>query len=181
MAIKPILFNTEMVKAIMEGRKTQTRRVCKGQPQGCITPPDVMGYEPPFHIDDILWVRETWNYGYVESSDAEGSDESWFEELRKPATGYLGALSRYFYLADKVDEQIMDEIGGKWRPSIHMPKEAARIFLRVKAVRVERLQDMKAQDSLDEGVKLHLYGIVNGADPLLPFAELWNKIGRAHV
>jgi len=172
--MKPILFNTEMVKAILESRKTQTRRPVKGLP---LAEPwfDIENGNPlmcdengdwypaerfsKIQPDDILWVRETWNYGYIESSDAEGSLESWFEELRKPATGYLGALSRYFYLADKADEEIMDKIGGKWRPSIHMPKDAARLFLRVKDVRMERLQDMSEEDAISEGYS----GICHGA------------------
>lgn len=172
MKAKPILFNTDMVRAIVEGRKTQTRRMCKGLPQDDTVSPVMIGYEPPFLADDILWVRETWNYGYVESSDEEGSHESWFEELRKPAIGYLGALSRYFYLADKADEQIMDEIGGKWRPSIHMPKDAARIFLRVKNVRCERLKQILAspQDFSAEGVKTK-----TAPSMLWEFKDIWNS------
>ena len=188
MGIRPILFNTEMVKAIMENRKMHTRRLVKGLP---LAEPWFTVYDgKPMMCDengewypaerfstvqpgDILWVRETWNYGYIESSDAEGSHESWFEELRKPATGYLGALSRYFYLADKADEQIMDEIGGKWRPSIHMPKEAARLFLWVVRVRCERLQDMTPEDCAnDGGFDLEAIKTV-GIAPL--FGTLWDS------
>ena len=179
MAIKPILFNTQMVRAILEGRKKTTRRVIKakgyditGIPSWAMfrrNPDDfffdvcktgkepssktatTILIEPPARPGDFLWVRETWNYGYVETSDAEGCNESWFEELRKPASGYLGALSRYFYVADKDDEQIMSEIGGKWRPSIHMPREAARLLLKVKDVQAERLQDMTEEDAICEG------------------------------
>ena len=119
MAEKPILFNTQMVKAILGGRKTQTRRVCKGQ--GDCNPVQI-GYHPPYQTGDILWVRETWAempYGYVYRADDEKPD-GW----------------------DAVD---------RWKPSIHMPKEAARIFLRAKDVRVERLRNMGYSDLANEG------------------------------
>ena len=165
MTVKPILFNTEMVKAIMEGRKTQTRRVIRfpdgttGRLPECGAR-DYIYYlggikYPPYQAEDVLWVRETWC------------------RIGNPKAG---RPMHYCYRAD-MEEPSKDDMGfmALWKPSIHMPKEAARLFLRVKDVRVERLQDMKAQDSLDEGVKLSLNGIVNGADPLLPFAELWNS------
>lgn len=69
----------------------------------------------------------------------------------------------------------MAELGGFWRPSIHMPREAARLFLRVREVRVERLQEMTAEDSLSEGVKLHLGSIMEGNPVLRPFAEVWDS------
>ena len=115
MANKPILFNTRMVQAIMEGHKTQTRRVCKGQGE---CNPVQCGYHPPFKPGDILWVRETWH------KDA----------------------GRYMYRANySKDEKFYrngQEVEIRWSPSIHMPKEAARIFLRVKDVWVERLRDI---------------------------------------
>ena len=203
MAIKPILFNTQMVRAILEGRKKTTRRIVKakgyditGIPSWAMfrSNPDDFFFdvcktgkepssktattiliEPPARPGDILWVRETWNYGYVETSDAEGCNESWFEELRKPASGYLGALSRYFYVADKDDEQIMSEIGGKWRPSIHMPKEAARLFLRVMGVRCERLQEITSGEAVAEGIQSNLRSPSEAADALIAFEELWNS------
>lgn len=123
--VKPILFNTEMVRAILDGRKTQTRRVCKGQ--GECNPVQV-GYHPPFKPGDILWVRETWH------KDA----------------------GRYMYRANYIEDEKFyrngQEVTLRWHPSIHMPKEAARIFLRVKDVRVERLQNITCADITSEGV-----------------------------
>lgn len=136
MAEKPILFNTEMVRAILEGRKTQTRRVVKPQPKEGFTAvcyPYSGFYEYRYGagaywknalcaIDDVLWVRETWAempYGYVYRADEE-EPEGWDPDDR-------------------------------WHPSIHMPKDAARLFLRVTGVRIERLQDISGEDCVAEG------------------------------
>ena len=105
--VLPILFNTEMVRAILGGRKSCTRRVVKPQPTArygaqCI--------KPPYQSGDILYVRETWKR----------------------------ALNGYYYYEDWQRDDIADIT--KWKPSIHMPKEAARIWLKVTNVRVERLQ-----------------------------------------
>lgn len=160
--MKPILFNTEMVRAILEGRKTVTRRVVKPQPRGRIaycmagykcgtwSYPGDMAYRywgeewripeglkkeernrhwtPPCNTDDILYVRETWAKcqnaeSYVYKADFDG-------------------------YAAEVFQPIM-----KWCPSIHMPKEAARIFLRVTDVRVERLQEITVDGCKTEGIK----------------------------
>lgn len=149
MSEKPILFNTEMVRAILEGRKTQTRRVIKPQlPDGKKPMVDpfygTYGYEradekrTPYAIGDILWVRETWK-------NATGD----------PAGGGYALFDTYIYKADgkakeeyPVDAMMVED---RWRPSIHMPKRAARIFLRVKDVRVERLQDISGKDCVAEG------------------------------
>ena len=152
MAIKPILFNTEMVQAILDGRKTCTRRVIKPQWEECPHCKYVhneyiydemaenvycarCGYplEPerrsPYQPGDILYVRETWNLRF----DGE----------------------KYFYKADKntsrEEKRLLDYNDARWHPSIHMPKEAARIWLKVKNVRVERLQEMKPVDVIKEG------------------------------
>jgi len=117
--MKPILFNTEMVRAILDGRKTVTRRVCKAVTALAIE------YEqpvtPPYFAGELLWVRETWNT----------------------------LCGQYIYRADQ--KPGMKNPGG-WRPSIHMPKEAARIFLQVTDVQVERLQNMSYFDFLKEGL-----------------------------
>lgn len=135
---KPILFNTEMVQAILEGRKTQTRRILKEpfeiHPNGFITKPKgnerLVPYEPPYSEGDILWVRETWQVlpsGFTESP---------------PEYNYIYAAS----------DELSEECSG-WRPSIHMPREAARIFLKITDVRVERLQDITEEGAKAEGIQ----------------------------
>lgn len=135
MAIKPILFHTEMVRAILDGRKTYTRRLVKflpgensqwtgyikdglmlynGRNEPCIR-------KAPYQPSDTLYVRETW---------------------KKAPNGY-------YYYEDWQRGDIADIT--KWHPSIHMPKEAARIWLKVTNVRVERLHEMKPVDVIKEG------------------------------
>lgn len=138
--MKPIIFSAPMVKAILDGRKTQTRRVIKvdDDPENwkiSIEGTSIVRTEPydvklpRYAAGDILWVRETWlkaDDGYYYKADIKVPSES--ENLRK-AYGY------------------------KWRPSIFMPREAARIFLRVTNVRVERVQEITENDAKNEGVK----------------------------
>lgn len=153
---KPILFNTEMVKAIQAGRKTQTRRIAflndslrefhtKNYPEGWWYEGRVfknfeMFIRNPqsprckYKPGDILWVRETWQHVYT----LDDNDQA------------INGSGRYIYFADNpmpFDYWVDADTGihkeqMPWKPSIHMPKEAARIFLRVKDVRVERLQDI---------------------------------------
>ena len=158
MAIKPILFNTEMVRAILDGRKTVTRRLVKflsrknpnwtgyvkdglmlynGRNEPCIK-------KAPYQPGDILYVRESYSelsFGYVYKADGENID-------------HLGNVIQ-------------------WHPSIHMPKEAARIWLKVTDVRVERLQDMWASDVSKEGLLFNKPTTVD--EMLLAFAKLWNS------
>lgn len=117
MKVRPILFNTDMVRAILAGQKTATRRVAKNT--------------PPCRLGDILYVRETWC------------------NVNKK-----GLEPDFYYYADTFTCEDYDATEWKWRPSIHMPKEAARIWLKVADVRVERLQDMKLDDFLSEGVEI---------------------------
>lgn len=185
MAIKPILFNTEMVRAILDRRKSCTRRIVNPQPQGrlCYTfagcdcgtwgypsktayenwgdeyklPEDITDEElkrrwnPPYHTDDILYVRETWRKG----------------------------LERYIYRADYSDTEKFyqdgKEINMKWQPSLHMPKEAARIFLRVTNVRVERLQEITSEQICKEGVEVEDPYVLNGEEKRYAFSNLWNS------
>jgi hypothetical protein len=129
--MKPILFNTEMVRAILDGRKTQTRRVVKPQPQSYSFDGRVYIFDegelpkPQYQPGDILYVRETWAPGATFATEG-----------------------KTFYRAD-------DDYGDNilhWHPSIHMPKEAARIFLRVTDVRVERLRDIDENGAIAEGL-----------------------------
>lgn len=169
MAIKPILFNTDMVRAIMDGRKSCTRRLVKPQPDEKHTFPlgfvtdstekkevgcfefDIDEYgdsiqyvKPPYQPGDILYVRETWER--FECRNCEGDERGNCQ--KEPKKSVLDkTFGCYMYRAT-------DEISGdaKWHPSIHMPKEAARIWLKVTNVRVERLQDITPKDAENEGV-----------------------------
>lgn len=131
--LRPILFSTAMVQAILEGRKTQTRRVVKGEHLRGVTCDATMYSQmatrcPYGQPGDILWVRETF----------------------MPITTYSvdGAVKGF---AHKADRKEWDDCA-KWKPSIFMPFAAARIFLRIKSVRVERLQDITEEDAVAEGV-----------------------------
>lgn len=168
MAIKPILFNTEMVRAIMDGRKSCTRRLVKSQPDekhafqlGFVTDStekkevgcfgfgideyggSIQYVKPPYQPGDILYVRETWER--FECWNCEGDERG--NCPKEPKKSVLDkTCGCYMYRAT-------DEISGdaKWKPSIHMPKEAARIWLKVTDVRVERLQDITEDGAEAEG------------------------------
>lgn len=156
--MKPILFNTQMVKAILEGRKTVTRRVIKPQPVGAVH--HVTGYKidywaeekatstgtylsqmkRPYQPGDILYVRETWakdpfGPGYIYPTEIPGA-------------------------------------GQKWKPSIHMPKDAARIFLKVKSVEAQRLQDFLCcrSEIIKEGISFEGFDTAKKQ-----FAALWES------
>jgi hypothetical protein len=182
MAIKPILFNTEMVRAILDGRKSCTRRIVKPQqlvgllPDKCkngvpeeflkekrfmfkpycnMTDIELINtaYKAPYQRGDILYVRETWCKG----------------------------LERYIYRADYSDTEKFyrdgKEIEMKWHPSLHMPKDAARILLRVTNVRVERLQDITVEDALAEGMDkyIRLNGELDENSIITSFIGIWNS------
>ena len=167
--VLPILFNTDMVRAIMDDRKTVTRRVMKPQPQGYFEVNDKPLYIydmslgngrilSPYQPDDILYVRETWT---TKCSNCE-------YECHMPCNAPY-----YIYRAD------MDEQGDmlKWRPSIHMPKEVARIWLRVTDVRVERLQDITPKEALKEGAScwVKLNGELDDRSIMTEYISAWNS------
>lgn len=173
---KPILFNTEMVRAIMEDRKTVTRRPIKLKYSNthiqwhkdkygkCLVEMqnDVEGetygvredgthwhhllamreLKPPYKVGDILYVRETWYY-----------EEGWHDVTEgEPVLPSGRYLHRYVYRTDNPNYPVDVGVGAYgWKPSIHMPKEAARIFLRVTNVYVEQLQDITDEQALKEG------------------------------
>lgn len=157
--MKPILFNTNMVKALLDGRKTVTRRVVKPQPIAEVRAlyrkddTDIWRscgvdwwyeFRAPFIPGDILWVREAWG----------------------TASDLLGSVPGPVYRADYTGNELreLQEKHYRWHPSIHMPREAARIFLRVTEMRAERLQDIDDAGVLDEGLEI--------GDP---FDELWDR------
>ncbi len=169
---RPILFNTAMVRAILDGSKTQTRRIIKPQPTnprwnniGWVGWDDGHGYrmKPPCHPGDILWVRETWVF---DSGDEDYGTGCFMYKADMPI--HIDAKDTAH--GDDVDITAEDY---RWHPSIHMPKEAARIFLRVKDVRVERLQDISVFDAINEGCCGTVCDHVN-ADPALGCTDCYN-------
>lgn len=159
MSIKPILFNTEMVRALLEDRKTVTRRVVKFNKgwnpawTGYVPDGDVLygnnnipAVKCPFRKDDVLWVRETWG---IQSAHRFEYDA----KIIYKAGGDLQKVQ--FSNRDDYDRFIWNKhIGdGKWYPSIHMPREAARIFLRVTGVMAERLKGITEEDAKAEGAE----------------------------
>ena len=202
--MKPIIFSTEMVKAILDGRKTQTRRVIKPQPLsglhngkyrydgiqdgvhalellddgGNPTEKYYACVKPPYVPGDVLWVRETWCYLY----DLDGNDQ------------IIEGTGKYYYAADKelppYSFYLRDDGTHRdfpiWKPSIHMSKAAARIFLKVTDVSVERLQEISSRDCFREGIKVTVH---NALPPVIgnkftlahfDFAELWDSINAKH-
>lgn len=177
MAIKPILFNTEMVRAILDGRKSCTRRVVKfpvNRYTNNVPLADKMmlqelrcdkaifleepffsfGMNLPYQPGDILYVRETWHKYTKRVGEGENCHLAEFY-------GYKASVAN------------SEDAGEPWKPSIHMPKEAARIWLKVIDVRVERLQEMWASDVSKEGI---FFTKPTTADGMLQaFADLWNS------
>lgn len=176
----PILFTGEMVRAILDGRKTQTRRVVKPQPEGVeqgipfLNGPGRLCNQaikcPYGKCGDILWVRETWAHVLADGSD-------------------VGKGSRtVIYAAD------CPLTMPRWRPSIHMPRWASRITLRITSVKAERVQDIGHEDVFAEGIverphpgplRCQQYGLPSWTSDLGPrwristgdaFAELWDSI-----
>lgn len=179
MSIKPILFNTDMVRAILDGRKTVTRRLVKPQPTskmftGVCTDSTARndksvgqwfwgdkpgklkeGAKPPYQPGDILYVRETWHKYIKRVGKGEGCHLAGFY-------GYKASVKN------------SEDSNTPWKPSIHMPKEAARIWLKVTNVRVERLQDITTDQIEAEGVVIwNDYRPLNGEEKLYAFSQLW--------
>lgn len=172
---KPILFNTKMVRAILDGRKTVTRRIVKNNPEECTSkvvngvckicddkggfylPDDYVKVRSPYQVGGILYVRETWYY------------ETFYEDTDDITDLPFGNCSwRYVYKADRPNYPVIPD---HWHPSIHMPKEAARIFLRVTDIRIERLHPMVLEDLEAEGLNTVCGLYVTTSN----FADLWDS------
>lgn len=167
MSTKPILFSTPMVQAILDGRKTMTRRVIKPQPDcpyvgfdnWCDSPKNAerLGKirKTPYVPGDILWVRETWCPCAT-------------------INGWLDDVSLYGYKAD-----YDGVVPWKWKPSIYMPREAARLFLRVTDVRAERVQDITHAGALAEGIRQcpgWKFELSECDCTIAEFGKLWNGL-----
>jgi hypothetical protein len=144
MKIRPILFSTPMVQAILDKRKTQTRRIIKPQPIEATYGKMMYGEleltmnslknHSKYQIGDIIWVRETWQY----SDDLEHPYLYKQKELEELTPAFFKLMT--------------------WKPSIFMPKEVCRTFLVCTDVRVERLNDISEKDAIAEGIIEYAYG-----------------------
>ena len=180
---RPILFSTPMVQAILQGKKTMTRRIIKPQPpqklqfpygfvtgssdkndigKFCWTVGDICDgrthlVRPRYQKDDTIWVRETW---------AKVEDFKNYAELE------LDKDLEFFYKCDDFGkEHVFVDVGvQRWRPSIFMPREACRIKLKITDIRVERLQEITEEDAKAEGYP----GGHSSAKSW--FRDLWDKI-----
>lgn len=197
---RPILFSAPMVSAILEGRKTQTRRVINPQPEGKTLQSNLDGKwlnkkfnglllpkieDLPIHcpygkIGDRLWVRETWStvnlYGEIALAyKADGEVTRVVEnESFQDEDGLINyddpRLEKYSFAAWADD--LLEGKEGNWKPSIHMPRWVSRILLEITNVHVEQLQDISESDCLKEGV----------GSPILrdckkpKFMQLWESI-----
>lgn len=162
--MKPILFNAQMVRAILEGRKTQTRRVCRLQPHdaaGMVWWPDGAGTDtgtsggapgiylkkcPYGELGDRLWVRETFAYSVIDPEGLSPEDDPENYDIIYRATYQQGGGWR---------DGEGNPIKAPWKPSIYMPRWASRITLEIADVRVERLQDISEVDAVAEGANFH--------------------------
>ncbi len=176
--VLPILFNGDMVRAILDNHKTVTRRLVKptlrpdesgfqvftnmGTKERWIEKADLEGgsfdsplyVAPPYQPGDVLYVRETWQYLY----ELDGNEQ------------IIEGTGRYYYAATDttpfdtyVDSNGVAHPNVPWRASIHMPKAAARIWLKVTDVRVERLQEITEEQAIKEGI-IRLYDNLSDAD-----------------
>ncbi|WP_158811225.1 hypothetical protein [Beijerinckia sp. L45] len=154
MADRPIIFSAAMIRALLAGRKTQTRRILRYQPEytptrlwhvrdahgGCFyntiaeVEREAVAYIP-YAVGDRLYVREAW---------------APLDALTHNDPGSTALINRGFYRAD---ESTVDGEISRWRPSIHMPRWASRLTLDVTDVRVQRLQDISEEDAKAEGCK----------------------------
>lgn len=200
--MKPILFNTSMVRAIIDGEKTCTRRIIKKEIPGGYKPLGFVLYptddkelgnlvfggkganvyyaKPPYKVGDILYVRETFRWQLVGEFDSWG-DCNWDDEVVEYKASVNEFLEEYGEYLDREEYE-----STRWIPSIHMPKELARIFLKVTSVRAERLKDITDEGCYQEGISstsfcdeaehIQIAGIgLNDSLERAAFGLLWNS------
>lgn len=193
--MKPILFNTDMIEAILDNKKTKTRRVIKF-PTNRFThnipmadnltvkhirddrvtfhesPHFCFNINKPYKVGDILYVRESYAIGSIEYGEESYNPEP--QPYISQCEGDNDIIHKEWALRNHIG---IDDV--KWKPSIHMPKDAARLFLRVTAIKVERLQDMTLDDFLDEGIEVWPQSFNDPSNAYLQakksFSNLWNS------
>ena len=193
MSARPIIFSGPMIRAIIAGRKSQTRRVAK--PRGRVslldgTWSDSYVLDPgnrdwllrdcPYGAPgDLLWVRESWRLWESSASSSIDGEPLDPDVLR----GSLKGMDEEFLRSRPIEYCADSEDEGPWRPSIHMPRWASRITLRLTDVRVERLQAISESDATAEGAQPVVVPPDGGSGPYTEgFRELWDSInaGRGY-
>lgn len=201
-----MIFNDEMVRAILEGRKTQTRRIMKNQPaevgpeapvmvrkigagfQWCGADGVSSVFNCPFGIvGDRIWVRETWAIlGNEDGCSVDWNDNLCRGDEKSAARIYRASCEQkpgdygLWSIPDDADwkpHTVNEKFDGGWRPSIHMPRWASRILLEITDVRVERLRDMSEADAKAEGASPAMYKITPPeAVYRVGFGDIWRSI-----
>lgn len=178
--VRPILFNSDMVRAILERRKTVTRRVIKDTDDSmyaglCGLGPGLFDKktglrvkEPYYRLGDILYVRETWGIANLDYDDKKVFII--YRAGNEQENGICVTLPNEKF--EKIYES-MAETGPDWHPSIHMPKEAARIWLKVTDVRAERLHNLTNRDAKKEGITVETDN--SGMAHKAAFMRLWDS------
>lgn len=191
--VLPILFNTEMVQAILAGKKTCTRRIIKRaipfDPEakswnvlekdewtGPIGIDDFIKKYAPYYLGDTLYVRETWCWFPCWDCGMDTEERCCDKETAKI---YHSSRKEYGCYGYKASFKKYEEPFERWYPSIHMPKEAARIWLKVTDVRAERLQDITEDGAKAEGANCKNGKNVGVEEKMSRtvidrFAEIWN-------
>lgn len=187
MTVKPIIFSGPMVRALLDGRKTQTRRVLNPQPRRDARRAELYGpsesrqvtfyansgypldsTEVPYAVGDVLYVREAWR--------------SWLGWDHRPPGWLEPGRHSIRYEADRYGPEGIDY--GKLRPSIHLPKKFSRLCMEVTRVRVERVQDISDNDAAAEGIR-YAHGsyelewmtpTARGITRIEDFSDLWDSI-----
>ncbi|HCE6800507.1 TPA: hypothetical protein NHO84_001259 [Pseudomonas aeruginosa] len=184
---RPILFNDQMVRAILEGRKTVTRRAVKDTGfyaidaaihgnEVALREREALSTRCPFgQPGDRLWVREAWQ-GPLISDEEQAANQSWWKDMTK-----FQDQAHCAYRASGDNNEYVDPDGYfhcKWKPSIHMPRWASRILLEITAVRVERLQDITPNQCIAEGAwREKDKELGRGQEAIAAFADLWRSTG----
>jgi hypothetical protein len=187
---RPILFSGEMVRAILDGRKTQTRRIVKPQPPSDINV--LYGGEFTQRAPHVIECDETGlpiGFGFQYDDDrlwkcpyGQPGERLWVREAFAPRSDVEltdAEKARHYCLykasgGDPRDEMNWHDYGSKWRPSIHMPRVLSRIDLEITGVRVERVREISADDCLAEGITPQ--GIGSDSALIAAYEKLWCKI-----
>ncbi len=200
---RPIVFSGSMVQAILDGRKTQTRRILKRQPNNdpskhhpiepyltsrgtwnWVLANHGMGCGDPFPCPygvagDRLWVRETWAREKDKANrtvcyKADGTWGSWSEDAKFYQHGFVIGVANH----RRDGRWVGRDYFGRFKPSKHMPRWASRLVLEIKLIRVERLQDISEED-LKAEMDWSRVSIPDDSDPWGVFATLWESINGA--